>query len=196
MKRRTMKKRYDIFVGIDEVGRGPLAGPLVVSAFLVKKEHEEFVFSSLVGIRDSKKLSPQKRSDFFQKMYELKKRAFLDIFISSISAKEIDCEGLSTSLKKALRDLLKKIRKKYPKERIFYFLDGSLYLEEEEHQETLIRGDEKNLYISAASVYAKVYRDRKMINYAKKYPNYAFEKHFIVSRLRNMDHAIFIEKLG
>ena len=170
-----MKNRIEIkyIIGIDEVGRGPLAGPVAVGAFCVKKN---FNFKKLLGIRDSKKLTAEKREYFLKKILELKKEGKVEFAVSYVSAKEIDKIGISPAIKKALKNSLKKINKK--PEECNVFLDGSLYAPEEYvRQQTIIKGDDKIKVISCASVVAKVLRDRKMCQLAKKYSKYGFEIH-------------------
>ena len=170
-----MKNRIEIkyIIGIDEVGRGPLAGPVAIGAFCVKKN---FNFKKLLGIRDSKKLTAEKREYFLKKILELENKGEVDFAVSYVSAKEIDKIGISPAIKKALKNSLNKLNKN-PDE-CSIFLDGSLYAPEEyKNQKTIIKGDDKIKVISCASVVAKVLRDRKMCLLAKKYPKYGFEIH-------------------
>lgn len=167
------KKENKYLIGIDEVGRGPLAGPVALGVFCVKKD---FKFKKLLGIRDSKKLTPEKREYFFKKILELEKKGEIEFAVSYVSAKEIDKIGISPAIKKALKNSLKKLNKN--PEDCSVFLDGGLYAPEEyKKQKTIIKGDDKVKVISCASVVAKVLRDRLMCKLAKKYPKYGFEIH-------------------
>ncbi|MFA6797610.1 MAG: ribonuclease HII [Candidatus Paceibacterota bacterium] len=166
-------KNIKYIIGIDEVGRGPLAGPVAVGAFCVKKD---FKFKKLLGIRDSKKLTPEKREYFLIKILELEKSGEVEFAVSYVSAKEIDKIGISSAIKKALKNSLNKINKN--RDKCSVFLDGGLYAPEEyKKQKTIIKGDDKIKVISCASVVAKVLRDRLMCKLAKKYPKYGFEIH-------------------
>jgi len=166
-------KNIKYIIGIDEVGRGPLAGPVAVGAFCVKKD---FKFKKLLGIRDSKKLTPEKREYFLIKILELEKSGEVEFAVSYVSAKEIDKIGISSAIKKALKNSLNKINKN--RDECSVFLDGGLYAPEEyKKQKTIIKGDDKIKVISCASVVAKVLRDRLMCKLAKKYPKYGFEIH-------------------
>ncbi len=160
-------------VGIDEVGRGPLAGPIMIGAVLVP---HTFDYSRFAGIKDSKKLSAKKRQEWFEKINHLKKEGALNFFISSASADEIDSMGLSHCIKKIISTALKNLEADPLVTEVK--LDGSLYAPPEfQFQKTIIKGDETEPIISAASIVAKVTRDRLMDGYALEYPEYGFEKH-------------------
>lgn len=166
-------KKAKFLIGIDEAGRGPLAGPVAVGAFCVPVD---FDFSVLAGVRDSKKLSPQKREYYFAKIIDLQKEKKINFAVSFTSAKKIDKIGINKAIKNALEKSLKKLGKN-PKE-CRVLLDGGLRAPEEyKNQKTIIKGDDKEKVISCASVTAKVLRDRKMCLLAKKYPKYCFEIH-------------------
>ncbi|MBI4121630.1 MAG: ribonuclease HII [Candidatus Ryanbacteria bacterium] len=158
-----------VVIGIDEAGRGPLAGPMVIAAVAilgnpVSKRKPDF----LRGIRDSKKLTPRAREAW----YRVIKRGVTCRHVV-VSARSIDREGISIVTKKAIAKLLKK----FPVKPDLVLLDGSIYAPPEYRQKTIIRGDEKIPLISAASVIAKVTRDRKMLALHKKYPQYNFARH-------------------
>lgn len=171
--KRGIKSNIKYIVGIDEVGRGPLAGPVTVGAFCVKKN---FDFKKLEGIRDSKKLTPEKREYFFEKIKELEKKGDIEYKVTFVSSKEIDKRGISHAIKRALTKSILGLRK--DPQICEVFLDGGLYAPEEyKKQKTIIKGDDKIKAISCASVVAKVLRDRRMCLLAKKYPEYGFEIH-------------------
>ena len=159
-------------VGIDEVGRGPLAGPVTLCALCVK---EDFDFEYFKGIKDSKKLSAQKREEWFGKMSQLRTAGLVSFALSSVSAEEIDSMGLSHCIKKAIRTILDELTLSPLETEIR--LDGSLYAPQEFiFQKTIIKGDEKEPVISAASIVAKVTRDKMMTEYAEQYPLYGFDE--------------------
>ncbi|MCI5050756.1 MAG: ribonuclease HII [Candidatus Pacebacteria bacterium] len=168
-------KNYTYIVGIDEVGRGPLAGPVMVAAFCVPEKSQKKVLEELEGITDSKKLTKKRREDYAAKIKSLEQDGLLKVSISAVSAKLIDQEGIVPAINSAVRSSLKKLNIN-PAE-VFIYLDGGLRAPASYDQETVIKGDSKIWQIGAASVIAKVLRDRKMIEYAKKYPEYGFEKH-------------------
>jgi len=176
-------------VGIDEVGRGPLAGPVTVCACVVAYN---FDFNLFKGIKDSKKLSLQKREEWFVKISDLKKIGNLNFALTSVSAREIDNIGIAVAIKKALDNSLEKLSLE-PKSALIK-LDGALKAPEKFiMQETIIKGDEKIPIISAASIIAKVMRDRYMIKQAKLYPNYGLDKH---KGYGTAEHFKFIRKHG
>lgn len=172
------KNKFQYLIGIDEVGRGPLAGPVAVGAFLIsvskiKSLQDKGFFK---GIKDSKKLNEKKREEWLGKMQEFKEKGDLDYHISFVSNKVIDKKGISHCLRLAIRESLKKLKANPLKSKVL--LDGGLKAPNEFiYQKTIIKGDEKEPIISLASIAAKVARDRKMIAYSKKFPQYGFEIH-------------------
>jgi len=167
-------RAYKYVVGIDEVGRGPIAGPLAIgavmwSADLVPKK----IFA---GVKDSKKLSLKKRQEWLKVMEEEKRNQNLNFSVSFVSEKVIDKRGLSFSLKLGIARSLKKLSVNGSE--CLILLDGGLKASMEYlHQETIIKGDEKEPIISLASIVAKIARDKRMIRLSIKYPDYGFEAH-------------------
>lgn len=196
------KDTIKYIIGIDEVGRGPLAGPVAVCSFLIKdKDFIESCISltdkkpalpagRLPKLRDSKKLSKKQREKWFEYLKVAKTEGLCDYAISFVSPENIDKFGIVKCIQKALNESLKKVAAQNADENLESFvsfdsfasyhiyLDGGLHAPSEYiNQETIIRGDELHPVISLASIVAKVSRDRIMINYAKIYPEYGFEKH-------------------
>ncbi len=160
-------------VGIDEVGRGPLAGPVAVGAVLVPLD---FDWSAMEGVRDSKKLSGKKREAIFEQASELTKSGRLRFAVATSSSAYIDSYGIVPAIRRALAEALAKIEADPNRCRVL--LDGGLRAPEVyEIQETIIRGDASEPAISLASVMAKVTRDRMMMKISEKYPGYGFEVH-------------------
>jgi len=165
-------------IGIDEVGRGPLAGPVTIGTVLIEKSKATKILNRLkkLGLKDSKKLNHKKRELLFKEVFLLKKEGIIESNTTSLSAQNIDEIGISKCLKKAIVTSLQKF-KKIPEE-CDVKLDGSLYAPVKyPNQETIIKGDDKELIIAIASVIAKITRDRKMIKLSKVYPEYGFEVH-------------------
>lgn len=178
-----------ILIGIDEVGRGPLAGPVTVCACKVA---HDFDFGRFQGIKDSKKLSPQRREEWFLKISGLKAKGELDFAFASVSAREIDSVGISRAIEKAIHVALDALSLAPDETKIF--LDGSLKAPKKfAYQETIIKGDEKVPLISAASIVAKVIRDRHMEEQARVYPEYGFAEH---KGYGTSVHTKAIRKLG
>jgi len=143
--------------GIDEAGRGPFAGPLVVAGVLLKKDID--------GLNDSKKLTEKKRESLFD---TIKENSIFHIVFSS--NQEIDEFGLSICLQNSIKEIMKTIKT------TDYLMDGNTTFGIE-NLECLIKADDKIEEVSAASILAKVSRDRYMKEIASKYPQYGFEKH-------------------
>ena len=172
-----MKKhpqRYQI--GIDEVGRGPIAGPVTLGVFCVEKPNLLVVRRRLKGITDSKQLTVAQREYYFTQVKQLVKEGLCTYTTSSVGAKSIDAKGITWSIRTALSRAMTRLN--IPPKKSYVFLDGGLKAPQEYvHQETIIKGDVHNWLIATASVMAKVTRDRKMVTFSHKHPQYFFEKH-------------------
>ncbi len=170
---KNVSKNVKWLVGIDEVGRGPLAGPVTVSAVCIAFNEKNDIFKEF---KDSKQLTHKKREGVFLKIKELSKKRVLSFSISHINSKVIDKNGIKPAIDKAILKCLKDLDINPVEAKVF--LDGTLFAPKEFiYQETIIGGDRKNFLISAASILGKVARDRKMVAYEKKYPQYGFAKH-------------------
>lgn len=169
----------DYIVGIDEVGRGSLAGPVVVVAMAIPRNFR--LKKNLGPLHDSKKLTASARETWF-KLFEDCHEVFYSA--ARVSPKGIDTMNISASANlaafRAYRGVLRKNKKIERSHHVI--LDGGLYLKNKRHSlslgaKTIIKGDENHLAIMMASVVAKVIRDRYMMKLAKKYPAYGFELH-------------------
>jgi len=179
----NQNKKTEWVVGIDEVGRGPIAGPVTVCALIMPA----FAFkgSTLKGSQgrtlgqgsfDSKQLSAKKRLDIFTRIRELKKADQLDYRIASVNHKMIDQKGIVQAVHLAIKRSLELLRCPTPK-LVEIMLDGGLRAPNKfKNQQTIIRGDAKVPIIGLASVIAKVHRDRFMVNSGTRHPNWGFEK--------------------
>lgn len=166
-------KTVKYIVGIDEVGRGPFAGPVTLGVCVLPVNFDKKFFK---GLKDSKKLSPEKRQEWFKEINKKKKLSKLRYSVFSVSSMVIDKRGLSFSINFALKKAIQLLKLK-PKQ-CFIFLDGGLKAPNEFiFQKTVIKGDEKISAVSLASIVAKVTRDKKMILFARKYKKYGFEIH-------------------
>jgi ribonuclease HII len=143
--------------GIDEAGRGPIAGPLVMAGVVLKEEIE--------GLRDSKKLTEKKREILFDEIIQKSEYKIVEV-----SNKIIDEKGLSFAINYCLNMIVNSIKAKR------YIFDGNSKFGVN-ILETMIKGDDKVPQISAASILAKVTRDRFMKSIVKNYPEYSFSKH-------------------
>ena len=163
-EKKCLDAGYKYICGVDEVGRGPLAGPVVCAAVIMPLDEE----SIIVGVDDSKKLSAKKREQLAE---EIKKRA-LAYTIVEVSEKDIDeiniLEATKLGMKRAIETL--------EKQPDVVLTDGNMTINIAHKQHSVIHGDALSYSIGAASIIAKVYRDNLMVEYAKLYPHYAFEK--------------------
>ncbi len=161
-------------VGVDEVGRGPLAGPVSVAAFGIAQSAHDTFFAG--GLKNSKALSPLARSKLSKKFHRARKNGEVQFAVSSVSQRTIDEKGIVFAIHLAIARALKKLSM-YPDQSLV-LLDGGIRAPREFiFQQTIIKGDEKHPTIAAASIVAKVHRDSLMIRLAKKYPEYGFERH-------------------
>lgn len=160
-------------IGIDEAGRGPLAGPVAVGAVRVPPHFNKSFWQ---GIKDSKKLSPEERELWYELARQARREGALDFAVALVSEKVIDRHGISYALRLGIKRCLKRLEAGQEDSQIF--LDGSLRAPLEfEHQRTVIKGDEKIPVISLASIVAKVTRDRKMTRLSRLFPGFNFEVH-------------------
>lgn len=152
-------KGITIIGGIDEVGRGPLIGSVIASCVVLPKDFK------LEGLTDSKKLSEKKRNEF----YKIIKKEALAIGIGECTEKEIDKYNIYEATKIAMERAIKEANKQI---KIEYLLIDAMPLEIEIPRTSIIKGDAKSITIAAASVIAKVTRDKMMYELDEKYPMY------------------------
>ena len=160
----AISKGFKTICGIDEAGRGPLAGPVYAAAVILPLGLE------ITGLNDSKKLSEKKREELFDVICE----KAVDFSIGIADEKEIDeiniLNATFLAMKRAVGGL--KIKPDYA------LIDGNRYPRiGGVTEETIVKGDGKSMSVAAASILAKVSRDRYMLEIAEKYPQYCFEKH-------------------
>lgn len=148
--------------GVDEVGRGPLAGPVVSSAVILP---EDFY---LPGLTDSKKLTKQKREQY----YDIILNEAVSVSVSFISAKQIDEINIYEATKRAMMQAINGLTIK-PE----HLLIDAMQLPIDIAQTSIIKGDDNSISIAASSVIAKVERDRYMMRLSEKYPEYGFDRH-------------------
>lgn len=181
-------------VGIDEVGRGPLAGPVTVCAVSC----EEKIYKILKNDKnlpksgkDSKKLIKEDREKYNKILKLLSIQNEISFKIIHISNKIIDSKGLSFAIKKAIKICIDNLEIKHDSK---ILLDGGLKAPIEfTNQKTIIKGDEKEKIIAWASILAKVSRDNLMKKISKKFPDYGFEVHKGYGTLK---HRKMIKKYG
>ena len=178
--KKTLKnlKRYKIIAGVDEVGRGCLAGPVVSAAVILKKDVQ------IKNLKDSKKLTFEQRIEISK---DIKNNSFFSIGVASV--KEIEklniLQASLLSMKRAILSLSKKPD--------LVLVDGIFAPKILIKCKTVIKGDEKIKCISAASILAKVYRDKVMIRMSKKFKNYSWNKNFGYG---TKQHMLGLKKYG
>jgi len=166
-------KSYKWVIGIDEVGRGPIAGPVTIGFCVVRASFFSKIKREFSGINDSKKLSARKREYFYGLLMEHKNVIAHTV---SISAQKIEKDGIAYAISYAIRKGLENAIKINP-QKCFVLLDGTLRAPDSYiHQKTVIRGDSLVPIISAASIIAKVTRDAYMTRQHKKYLHFGFNK--------------------
>ncbi len=160
-------------IGIDEVGRGPIAGPVAVGSCVFLTPRAAKLFR---GVKESKQLTEEKREAWYSKILKAKEDGHVDFCVTFQSHKVIDTKGLVYAIRTALDTSLYALQLS-PSESLV-LLDGGLRAPADfVYQKTIIKGDEKKVIIALASICAKVERDRMMRKAAKKYPGYKFEDH-------------------
>ena len=155
-------KGVKYIAGIDEVGRGPLAGPVVAAAVILPEEFD------VIGINDSKKLSEKKRDELFD---VIKEKALAYSF-GVVDNEVIDEINILEATKKAMKEAVMRLGI----EPDHLLIDAVKLADVDIPQTSIIKGDEKSISVAAASILAKVTRDRMMVEYAEEYTHYAFEK--------------------
>lgn len=161
-EKKLYKKNITLIAGVDEVGRGPLVGPVVAAAVILPKNYK------LDGLNDSKKLTEKKREE----LYPIIMKDAISVGIGEVSPKEIDEINIYEASRKAMMIALDNLDVK-PE----HILVDAMPLFTDIPHDAIIHGDALSLSIAAASVIAKVTRDNMMIELDKKYPMYGFKKH-------------------
>ena len=169
-ERALQAKGYRYIVGVDEVGRGPLAGPVVCAAVVMPLDEAELI----VGVDDSKKLSAKKREEL-AKLIKEKAIAYTMVEVSEKMIDEINIlEATKLGMKQAIETLV--LPEELQAKPEIVLTDGNMTLDVALPQHSVVHGDALSYSIGAASIIAKVYRDGLMDEFAKLYPHYGFEQ--------------------
>jgi len=160
-------------VGVDEAGRGPLAGPVSVGIVAVPEGFD--VATEFAGVRDSKLLTEKKREEIYKKAVVREQAGDIRFCVRFSDNRYIDEFSITRAVRRAVCSGVRHLAKE-PAD-VFVMLDGLLQAPQRYEQHTIINGDALVPVISLASVIAKVRRDRLMRAFAKKYPQYGFERH-------------------
>jgi len=170
------KKQECVLCGVDEAGRGPLAGPVVAAAVIFSDD----VF--IKDVFDSKQVHPEKREELY---YEITESA-ISYGIGIIDNKEIDNVNIYQATFIAINNAISKLR--VPPGLIL--VDGNFYKHESFEIMNIVKGDTKSFSIAAASIIAKVTRDRIMKEFQSQYPNFSFSSHKGYCTKRHIDEII------
>ncbi len=186
-EKKLWKKGYKRVACLDEAGRGPLSGPVVAAAVIIKNLKTELPFveakvkkrtksssplkiKNFKDLKDSKQLSPKKRKEFYKL---ITKNPDMEWGIGKVSEKIIDRINILEATKLAMKKAIQQLKRKPD----FLILDGNFKINSSIPQRSIIKADEKVFSCAAASILAKVTRDRIMERFDKKYPQYGFGQH-------------------
>ena len=178
-EREIQIRGFQSIAGIDEAGRGPLAGSVVAAAVVLPKKHTIF------GIADSKKLSAKKREALFNAIYE----QALAVGVGIVNQKEIDKINILQASLKAMRLAVLDLRC----DADYLLVDGIHTISTTIPQSAIVKGDSKSPSIAAASIIAKVTRDRMMVEYHNLFPEYNFAKN---KGYGTKEHKLAIQRFG
>lgn len=157
------EKGYKLIAGVDEAGRGPLCGPVVAAAVILPENYK------IEGVNDSKKLSEKKRELLYDKI--INEAVAVGVGISDVDV--IEKVNILNATKMAMKEAISKLSVKPD----FVLIDGNQMIDIDIEASTVVSGDAKSESIAAASIIAKVTRDRMLYDYDKVYPEYGFAKH-------------------
>ena len=157
------QRGYKLVCGVDEAGRGPLCGPVVAAAVILNKDE------MIEGVNDSKKLSEKKRENLYDII--TKKALAVGVGISDVDI--IEDINILNATKLAMKQAINNLKINPD----FVLIDGNQMIDIDIDAQTVVSGDAKSESIAAASIIAKVTRDRLLKDYDKKYPEYGFAKH-------------------
>jgi len=157
------EKGYKLIAGVDEAGRGPLCGPVVAAAVILLENYK------IEGVNDSKKLSEKKREMLYDKI--INEAVAVGVGISDVDV--IEEVNILNATKMAMKEAISKLSVKPD----FVLIDGNQMIDINIEASTVVSGDAKSESIAAASIIAKVTRDRMLYDYDKVYPEYGFAKH-------------------
>lgn len=153
---------FELIAGVDEAGRGPLAGPVVAAAVILPNDF------SLFEVNDSKKISEKKREKLANEICSQ-----CDVGVGIVTAFGIDEVNIRNASLEAMRKAVFSLEKKPD----YLLIDGNAKINCGISEETIVKGDSRSISIGAASIIAKVLRDQIMKEYSREYPQYLFEKH-------------------
>jgi ribonuclease HII len=189
LKKRKTPEEY--IIGVDEAGRGPLAGPVAIGVSFIPKTHQKEVFSLLkkAGLNDSKQVKEHTREVLYTLLVQLKKEQKINWAVTLVSAHIISTKGIVFAINTGIKKGLQKLKTNKSEHIIALEMDGALKIPGHGwgSASIIIKGDIIKPSIMIASILAKVTRDRYMKKIAKKYPQYSFEIHKGYGTLKHRD---------
>lgn len=168
-EKKLWKKGYKYVVGLDEAGRGPLSGPVVAGAVVIKS-----LKPISKKVKDSKLLSAKQREEIYN---YFKKNSGIEWGIGIVSEKIIDKINILEATKSAMNKAFQQVQSKLNRKIDYLIIDGSIKLDINVLQKSIIKADQKVFSCALASIFAKVTRDKIMEKEHKKYPEYGFNQH-------------------
>jgi ribonuclease HII len=161
---------YSTIIGVDEAGRGPLAGPVFAAAVCLDVDHLDDDWIGLLD--DSKKLNTKRRQAAFEAIQQ-HARAY---YIAHEERETIDTINILQATRLAMRKAVEEVHRILGLRPDLVYIDGNTQIDTQLRQETVVRGDGLSLHIAAASILAKVARDQLMVEHSTRWPNYGFEQ--------------------
>ena len=162
-EKKIWRENFTLIAGIDEVGRGPLAGPVVAAAVILDP------MQTIKGIQDSKRILPGKREKLLLEILDKS----ISVSVASIGPRQIERINILNASLEAMRISVSRLNPKPD----FLLIDGNRMIDSMITQKPIIKGDSLSASIAAASIVAKVCRDRLMVRMSSHYPDYGFERH-------------------
>ena len=174
---KTNKKDSDYIIGTDEAGRGPGAGPVFAAAVCFVSDIDDEIFEKLSVLNDSKQLTEKKREELYEKIKELEKAGKCVCSVQEGSVSQIDKMNILNTSLDCMKRSCESVAGKIDMQKAKVLVDGNKLIKNFSiPQTTIVKGDSKSAAIAAASILAKVSRDRLMEKLAKEYPQYHWEK--------------------
>jgi len=179
IEEKLLNEGYRFICGVDEAGRGPLAGPVFAAAVVMDRER------IIEGVRDSKKLTPKKREKLFEEII----KESIAYSVAMVDSKIIDEININNATFLAMKNAIENLKI----EPDIVLVDGYEIPNLNFNQRAIIKGDRKSYSIACASILAKVSRDRYIVEISSKYPLYKFEKH---KGYGTKEHIEILQKYG
>ena len=176
---------HHLIAGVDEAGRGALAGPVVAAAVILPLDDPDALLAALHQVRDSKLLSPHHREQLFETI----RHTAIAVGVAAVSPLLIDVLGIARAARLAMREAVVRLSCKPD----FLLVDGFELTDSPAPQRAIIQGDRQSLSIAAASIVAKVSRDRMMIELDDRYPGYGLARH---KGYGTRDHRLALHERG